>query len=148
MLDVLEHLQNPVGALGHALQLLTHDGVVIVTVPAFMTLWTNHDVLNHHLTRYTKRTFNEVADQAGFQIHEERYLYHWTYPAKLLERGIQRLLGSKPTPPQIPGTIINNTLFWLTRVEQGTFGRLSLPFGSSLMVIGSNGHKNGRTGSA
>jgi SAM-dependent methyltransferase len=138
MLDVLEHLQNPAAALTHVLEMLTDDGTVIITVPAFMTLWTNHDILNHHLTRYTKRTFRLVSEQAGLHIHEERYLYHWTYPAKLLERGIQRLLGSKPRPPQIPANIINNALLWLSRTEEKAFGRLSLPFGSSLLIVGSN----------
>lgn len=61
MLDVLEHLEDPVGALQHAVDLLTPEGTLLITVPAFMALWTNHDVLNHHLTRYTKRSFSNVA---------------------------------------------------------------------------------------
>jgi SAM-dependent methyltransferase len=138
MLDVLEHLQNPTGALTHVLEMLTRDGTVVITVPAFMTLWTNHDILNHHLTRYTKHTFGKIAEQAKFHVHHQRYLYHWTYPAKLLERGMQRLLGSEPKPPRIPASMVNNALFWLSRVEERAFGKLSLPFGSSLLIVGSN----------
>ncbi len=68
MLDVLEHLERPIGALRHALELLTPDGLMVITVPALMALWTNHDVMNHHLTRYTKRSFRQVAHRAGFDI--------------------------------------------------------------------------------
>ena len=53
MLDVLEHLHDPANALRHALALLEADGKLIVTVPAFNLLWTNHDDINEHL--YTRR---------------------------------------------------------------------------------------------
>lgn len=65
MLDVLEHLAEPAAALRHALDLLTPQGTLLITVPAFRLLWTNHDVINDHYTRYTKRSFGEVARQAG-----------------------------------------------------------------------------------
>ncbi|HEX6533404.1 MAG TPA: class I SAM-dependent methyltransferase, partial [Gemmatimonadaceae bacterium] len=55
MLDVLEHLRDPLGALRHAVSLLEPGGVFLATVPAFLALWTTHDVLNQHVTRYTRR---------------------------------------------------------------------------------------------
>jgi SAM-dependent methyltransferase len=137
MLDVLEHLENPVGALRHALDLLAPEGLVIVTVPAFMALWTNHDELNHHLTRYRKRSFRKVARQAGFQIQEERYLYHWTCPVKLGVRVMERVVRTKPEAPTIPARWANDALFWVSRFEQKTLSALPMPFGSSLMVVGS-----------
>ena len=72
MLDVLEHLDDPVGALRHAVQLLSSGGTILITVPAFNLLWTNHDVINHHRVRYTRSSFREVARQAGFRIDRER----------------------------------------------------------------------------
>ncbi len=54
MLDVLEHMEDPVAALRKAWSLLVPGGTLLITVPAFMLLWTQHDVLNHHLVRYTK----------------------------------------------------------------------------------------------
>ena len=38
MLDVLEHLAEPEAALRHALSLLEPGGIVLATVPAFMSL--------------------------------------------------------------------------------------------------------------
>ena len=136
MLDVLEHMNDPVGALRHALDLVTSEGRVIITVPAFMALWTTHDDMNHHLTRYTKSSFHEVARQAGFQPDEERYLYHWTCPVKLGTRIVERVFHSTPKTPKIPPTIVNEALFWLSRFEQRTLSALPMPFGSSLMVVG------------
>ena len=136
MLDVLEHLENPVVALRHVRDLLTLDGTFVATVPAFMTLWTNHDVLNHHFTRYTKPSFREVAHRAGLSIREERYLYHWTCPVKLGVRLMEYLLPRKPAPPEVPAAWTNEVLYWVSRAEQKTLSALPMPFGSSLLVVG------------
>jgi 2-polyprenyl-3-methyl-5-hydroxy-6-metoxy-1,4-benzoquinol methylase len=136
MLDVLEHMKVAVAGLRHAVNLLHQDGVLIATVPALMTLWTNHDTLNHHYVRYTRRTFSDLARRAGLQIRQQRYLYHWTCPVKLGIRFLERVAGTTPKPPQVPQTFLNLALFYLTRLEQSTLSRLPMPFGSSLMVVG------------
>ncbi len=144
LLDVIEHLPDPVGALRHALGMLAPGGSVLVTVPAFMLLWTNHDVLNHHLKRYTKSTFRELANQAGLDIRMEKYFFHWTFPAKLAARAAEQVLRTEPTPPVVPPRRVNALLQGLSRIEQKTWGALPLPFGSSLMVMGGNGARQGR----
>jgi len=138
MLDVLEHLEDPVGALRHMLSLLSPGGIFVATVPAFMSLWTNHDVLNQHFTRYTKSAFRAIAREAGLKIIEERYLYHWTFFAKLGVRFYEQASHAKPTPASVPAVWINRPLYWLSRIEQTTVSRLPIPFGSSLMII--SGH--------
>jgi SAM-dependent methyltransferase len=140
MLDVLEHLENPIGAMKHALDLLAPEGRMLLTVPAFMSLWTNHDVLNHHYIRYTKQTFRKVAEGAGFKPREERYLYHWTCPVKLGVHAIEGVIHSKPKAPGIPMAVANETLFWISRLEQKTLSAFPMPFGSSLLVVGSKGN--------
>ena len=137
MLDVLEHLPDPVLALRHGLSLLNPDGLFILTVPAFMSLWTNHDVINQHVTRFTKSSFAKVASQAGFVIHEQSYLYHWTCPVKLAVRLTESIFRVPPRPAQVPPPWINEPLYWLSRLEQKLLTPLSMPFGSSLMVVGS-----------
>ncbi|HEV3275384.1 MAG TPA: class I SAM-dependent methyltransferase [Terriglobia bacterium] len=137
MLDVLEHLPDPAQALQHALSLLEPEGALLVTVPAFRLLWTNHDVLNAHFTRYTKRTFRELARQAGLRIETARYLFQWVFPAKLAARVGERLFRTQPRPPTIPPLWINEGLYALSRLEERTMGALPWPFGSSLMVLGS-----------
>jgi 2-polyprenyl-3-methyl-5-hydroxy-6-metoxy-1,4-benzoquinol methylase len=136
MLDVLEHIENAAGSLRHAIDLLEPDGRLVATVPAFMVLWTNHDVMNQHFLRYTKPTFREVARQAGLRIQEERYLYHWTCPVKLGIGLKERIFRIQPKPAQVPMWAINESMYFLSRLEQRTLTPLSLPFGSSLLVVG------------
>jgi SAM-dependent methyltransferase len=102
MLDVLEHLADPVGALRHALSLLEPGGTFVATVPAFRALWTGHDDLNHHLTRYTRRSFRALARAAGLRIDRERYFFHWTCPVKLLVR-LKEAVRRRPPGGARPG---------------------------------------------
>jgi hypothetical protein len=136
MLDVLEHLEDPVKALRHAVSLLGPGGAVLVTVPAFNLLWTNHDVVNGHFRRYTRSGFHDLVRQAGMKMEAERYFFHWLFPVKLGTRVTERILGLRPRPPGIPRAWFNTSLYWLCRLEQRTWGGLPLPFGSSLMVLG------------
>lgn len=139
MLDVLEHLNDPLAALKHVHSLLHPDGTLIATVPAFRILWTNHDVLNHHVERYTKARFNRLAQLAGLRVAEARYFYHWTFLAKLGVRAYERVTGAVPTPASVPPAFLNQSLYGLCRIEQSTISRLPIPFGSSLIVVARKG---------
>jgi SAM-dependent methyltransferase len=136
MLDVLEHLEDPAGALRHVCDLLQPDGKVVITVPAFMALWTNHDIVNHHFTRYTKTQLRGVSAKSGLRLTEEHYLYHWTCPAKLAQGFVERTLRLQPKPARVPTGWINQTLYWFSRLEQRTISNLPLPVGSSLLAVG------------
>jgi 2-polyprenyl-3-methyl-5-hydroxy-6-metoxy-1,4-benzoquinol methylase len=136
MLDVLEHMADPVGALRHAQGLLESEGRLLVTVPAFRLLWTNHDVLNHHFTRYTVSSFRRIAQQAGLEIEAERYFFQWLFPLKLATRVVERLLPLQPKPPDIPARWINALLYRVSLFEYETLSPLPVPFGSSLLVVG------------
>lgn len=136
MLDVLEHLAEPARALRHALTLLTPSGTVIATVPAFPSLWTNQDVINHHFRRYTRRSFRQLAEQSGLRIEAERYYFQWICPLKLAARAVENVFRLKPRVPRIPPRWINQPLYLLCRIERKTLGALPVPFGNSLMVVG------------
>jgi 2-polyprenyl-3-methyl-5-hydroxy-6-metoxy-1,4-benzoquinol methylase len=144
MLDVLEHIEDAIGALRHAIDLLEPDGRLVITVPAFMALWTNHDVINHHFVRYTKSSFHQLARQAGFRIREERYLYHWTCPVKLGIGLAERLFRLQAKPAEVPAWAINEFLFYVSRLEHRVLTPLSLPFGSSLMLVGAKEKESGQ----
>jgi hypothetical protein len=136
MLDVLEHLPDPAAALRHARGLLKPRGIVLTTVPAFNVLWTAHDDLNRHYTRYTKRSFRALAANAGVRLQRMRYLFHWTFPAKLAVRVKEAVIRSEALPPVVPPRPVNQTLAAVTRWEEALLGRLPVPFGSSLLAIG------------
>ena len=135
MLDVLEHLDDAGGALRHAHTVLRPGGVLLLTVPAFQALWTNHDTINHHRVRYRRKTLRPLVTEARFRILEERYWYQWTCPTKLGIRFTEKLLQRKPEVPRVPPGWLNEALFLVSRAEQKTVGAMGAPFGSTLMMF-------------
>jgi len=134
MLDVLEHLEDPDEALECARGLLEDKGALLLTVPAFQSLWTNHDVINHHKLRYRRATLFPLLQKAGFKVVESHYWYQWTVPAKIAIGVLQKLRRSEPQLPQIPPAWLNKILFGISRLEQQTIGATGFPLGSTLMT--------------
>jgi SAM-dependent methyltransferase len=135
MLDVLEHLEDPMGALRHACTLLEPNGTLLITVPAFMSLWTNHDVLNHHFTRYTKKSLRQLTAKAGLRVIEARYFFHWMYVAKFIVHVFEYAFHPEAKLPHVPRAVINRLLYMVSRVEQKMFAKLTIPMGSSLIAV-------------
>ena len=135
MLDVLEHFEDPVAALRHASRLLEPDGMLLIHVPAFRALWTSHDDINHHYTRYSQRSLRHVLQQAAFDVTRQQYTFYWTCPVKLAIRAKERLLGTASRPAEVPPSWVNSICYQLCRLEQRLFRRRSPGFGSSILAL-------------
>jgi len=135
MLDVIEHVPAPEAMLRKAGELLAPGGLIVLTVPALKSLWTTHDDLNKHYTRYTKQSLRAVVRAAGLSERSSRYFFAWICPLKLLIGWKERLLRSKPRPPRIPMAPLNRLFYGISRLEEAALGRLPLPLGSSLLLV-------------
>ena len=58
---------------------------------------------------------------------------------QLLVRAIEAMFPKDPTPAELPPPLVNQSLIALCRLEHAVLGRLPIPFGSSLLVVG--GHR-------
>lgn len=134
-LDVLEHMEDPAGALAHAAHLLASGGVILVTVPAFELLWTLHDDLNGHLRRYRRTSLSTTAARAGLEVRRMRYFFHWVFVAKLFLRLFEAVSGGDPRTPSVPPRPVNELLYRVSRLEQRLPGTRFLPVGSSLLLV-------------
>jgi trans-aconitate methyltransferase len=136
MLDVLEHIKDDVRSLQRAVELLDVRGNMILTVPAFRCLWTSHDDLNKHFRRYTKASLVKLSSEVGLRVVTCRYFFHWMFPIKLLLHTKERCFGAIPKVPKSPQPFINQTLFRLSICEHKLLGRLPIPFGNSIVLVG------------
>ncbi len=75
MMDVLEHIEDDAAYLTDILRFLKPDGKVIITVPAFMKLYSLHDRELHHFRRYEHRGLHEVIRKSGLQEEKWSYFY-------------------------------------------------------------------------
>lgn len=134
LLDVLEHIPEPLDALRRCVSMLKPGGSLFLTVPAFNLVWTNHDVVNHHVTRYRRATLFPLLQRAGFTVEDSRYWFQWTFPVKMAERLVEKLFHLPPKNPVIPSPPINRALCRLCSIERSTIGQLRPPFGTTLFV--------------
>jgi SAM-dependent methyltransferase len=136
MLDVLEHLPDAAAALRLAATLLEPHGVLVATVPAFPVLWTSHDDVNHHVQRFTRQTLTRLIGEAGLETMSTRYFFFWICPIKLMIGFKERVLHRPSAMEDVPAPLVNRALYALSLLEEASLGRLSMPFGSSLLFVG------------
>lgn len=75
LLDVLEHLDEPVRTLLDINRRLPEGGHLVVLVPALPSLWSTWDELLHHKRRYTRKTLREHLVQGGFDVVALQYCF-------------------------------------------------------------------------
>jgi SAM-dependent methyltransferase len=111
-LDVIEHLKDDLGALRELRRVVTAGGSLLVTVPAYQWLWSGHDEINHHHRRYTRRSLQRVAEQAGWQQVRTTYFNSLLLPAAILLRVLDRL-SRKPTESSLDLWVPPQPINWL-----------------------------------
>lgn len=89
-IDVLEHVDDDIGLVNEYLENAATGTNVIITVPAFMSLWSGHDVFLEHKRRYTKKELIDLCDNLKLQKLESRYLFSSIFPLAYLIRKVSR----------------------------------------------------------
>jgi SAM-dependent methyltransferase len=72
-LDVLEHLEDDDAALAELARVTVASGALLVTVPAYEALWSEHDEANEHLRRYRAGTLKRLALRTGWSVERLTY---------------------------------------------------------------------------
>ena len=138
-LDVIEHLEDDEGALRELRRTVAPGGALLVTVPAYQWLWSGHDVINHHHRRYTRRTLQRVAEQAGWKQVRTTYFNSLLLPVAILLRALDRF-NTKTTESSldlwVPPEPINRLLEQPLNLEAALIARGGrIPAGLSLMAV-------------
>ncbi len=98
LLDVIEHLVDPVAALKQAKEALSPSGGIIVTVPAYPSLYGPWDKALGHYRRYTWRMLREHTEQAGLKLSWCSFWNSYTLPIAWLVRLKERMSTKKSKP--------------------------------------------------
>jgi len=69
-LNVVEHVDDDVGALANIRAVLSADGRAIVLVPQGPEVFGTLDEVLGHKRRYTRATLAKLADDAGFTVQQ------------------------------------------------------------------------------
>ncbi len=134
LLDVLEHLEDPVPCLREARRVLADDGRLVVNVPAHQWLWSAADEALGHFRRYTRRRLERELVAAGFEPVFATHVFSWLVPpvwaTRRLARGADAELGLDKTSP-----VIDRAAMVLTAAERALVGRVEVPFGTSVLCV-------------
>lgn len=99
LLDVIEHLPDPVAFLKRLRESLPSVRRWVITVPAHPELWSNYDEFYGHHRRYTASVLQEQVTAAGMRPVDTRHFFHTLYPAARLLLGTGRQRAVKIASP-------------------------------------------------
>lgn len=138
-LDLIEHLEDDVGFLRQAAHLCRPGGCMIVAVPAFPSLWSQHDVTFEHHRRYRAAGLRAVVEAAGLRVDRITHTNALLFPAAAFWRivvGRLRPAGSGQGHDfyRVPG-FVNALLALAYRFEAWWLRRADFPFGVSVVCV-------------
>lgn len=135
-LDVFEHIADDAQAFREAFRALAPGGVLVLSVPAFQSLWGPHDIALMHFRRYTRRDLRARLVRAGFRVERLSYSVFFLFPIVVIVRFFEkRKKGpAKASLVALPRWM-NALLIGIQSVEAGLIARVGLPWGSSLIAV-------------
>lgn len=137
-LDVLEHVADDRLALGELRRVCKPGGWLVMTVPAYQTLWSYHDEANRHYRRYERATLRAAVADSGWRLERLTSFNTLLFPPAVAVRLAQRRRrNGGPDFDLHPGPRwLNRALEAPLRAEARWLRRgRTLPAGLSLLAV-------------
>jgi len=137
-MDILEHTDDDLTALRELQRVCRKDGLVVVTVPAYGFLWSEHDEALKHRRRYAAHELRNKLAATGFEIVRTSYFITTLFFPVLAMRILQGIFKHSTHPKTslyLPPKWINEALIKLLALEQRIFRQVNLPFGVSIVAL-------------
>ncbi len=137
VLDTLEHIDADVKTLAELNRILKRGGLLAITVPAYMSLFSPHDELIGHKRRYTRKELAEKLNLTGYEVVKMTHLFSAFVLPTFILRAYERLANKRQLsvtltmPPKILNTILN----FVMSVEISILRYFDMPFGTSIFCI-------------
>jgi SAM-dependent methyltransferase len=155
LLDTVEHVPDQAQVFAECYRVLRTAnetqgrpaGKLLVTVPAFMFLWSHNDEVNHHQRRYTAAGLKAELEKAGFRVLRLSYTNFFVFPLAaaliVLRRGRAEPELAAPTADQDAyqvemepaSSLLNAVLNVVGKVEAALQRHFSLPWGTGVIAI-------------
>ena len=137
-LDVLEHTEDDLSVLQEMWRIAKPNATVLITVPAYGFLWSEHDEALHHRRRYSSHELRNKITNTGFAVERCSYFITLLFFPILAFRIAQNLL-KRSLKPQASHILLpkwaNSFLIRLLDLERILLRYINLPFGVSLVCV-------------
>jgi len=138
-LDVIEHTPDDRPALAELHRVTRPGGFLLVTAPAYQSLWSQHDQANHHFRRYSRASLRAAVTTAGWNVCRISSFNSVLLAPAAAVRLAQRRRGpgdGYTTDLDVGPRWLNSVLEQPLRAEAGWLGRGgTLPAGLSLVAV-------------
>jgi SAM-dependent methyltransferase len=132
LLDVIEHIEKDASFVKQSMKFLKPGGIVLITVPAFPSLWSKIDEDSLHLRRYTKKMMTSLSQSINARIEMQFYYFGLTLPLYYLSR--KGKTANSNNERKVPGWL-NSSLEGILNLELESIRFGGFPFGSSLFAV-------------
>ena len=141
--DVIEHVENHDLAVKEMERVCKKNGIIFITVPAFMSLWSHHDIINQHFRRYKSNSLLSLFNLSSLQLIHKTYFNTFLFIPIIIFRTFSRIVPQKMlrrnsgSDFNIKGQtkILNTILERIFRLEIALLKLFQFPFGVSLLGI-------------
>ena len=136
--DILEHLNDDYEAIIEWKRILKDDGEMLVFVPAFKMLWSDHDIFNKHIRRYNRREIKALFKKTGLKTVRVSYWNFFLFFPVFIKRAIVNKIIKRSKPKHDlfrTNKAINFFLCLLLAMENSYCRLFNLPIGLSLFII-------------
>lgn len=135
--DVIEHILDDRHAVAAIAGKLKPGGKLAMTVPAHSWMWSQHDVINHHKRRYSKRSLKALIKGSPLRLEAIGYLNSILFPIAVGQRLTSKLLNRQRNSLALPPRALNSALERIFTAERHLIGRVPFPTGLSLYAVAS-----------
>ena len=135
-MDVIEHLDDD-AALAEYRRVVRPGGLVLLTVPAYQWLWSDHDVWAAHRRRYSRRTLVAAVERAGLRPRRVTYFNSFLVPpaAVLRRTPARRLVKGEQDEVGASSPAVDRIMTGLAGLERRWARRRAVPFGLSIACL-------------
>ncbi|MFY1674510.1 class I SAM-dependent methyltransferase [Plantactinospora sp. WMMB334] len=121
--NVLEHIEDHVGALRSMRDLVRPGGAIVLIVPAFEFAMSPADIATGHVRRYTKKTMRAALEGAGLEIETLHYANALGLLGYYMATSVFRLMPKEGPMVKVYDTLVLPVTKAAERVVRPPFGQ-------------------------
>jgi 2-polyprenyl-3-methyl-5-hydroxy-6-metoxy-1,4-benzoquinol methylase len=136
LMDTLEHIEDDEFFLKNLLSQMDTGAHLLISVPAFSSLYSAWDKALGHCRRYEKKDLAQLVSDAGGSILFKEYTFSYLYPVMMVQRVIGRAKYDNDNCEFPPVSyLLNRVLINFNQMEMFCSKFVSFPIGSSLFCL-------------